>query len=91
MCKGVERAERRTRLERVTSLRRGKSSVGATERGDGGRGRERDLNVISAAGEIVPRRISFSKSTNSEVYILFRKIRAESDETYYHPSVGILV
>jgi hypothetical protein len=73
VCKGVERAERRARLERVTSLRRGKSSVGATERGDGGRGRERDLNVISAAGEIVPRRISFSRSTNSGVYILFRK------------------
>jgi hypothetical protein len=73
VCKGVERAERRARLERVTSLRRGKSSVGATERGDGGRGRERDLNAINAAGEIVPRRISFSRSTNSGVYILFRK------------------
>lgn len=61
----VFNADNRARFERVTSCRRGNNSVGATESGEGRSGRDRDLNVLRADGEMMPRRISFKSSTNS--------------------------
>ena len=63
------KALRRVEFALDTSCLIGNSSVGrifGIDDGEGGSGRERDLNVAHASAEIVPCRISFRSDTKSE-------------------------
>lgn len=87
------RAERRARFEEVTSVRRGKSSVGSINSGPGGIVRERDLKTEIDVGDNVPSLISLSRSTNSaDICRLFlRAVANRMGKTYYGLSDGIPV